>query len=83
MKITEVFPGIEPENHPFRNIDSAYYSYAHNAIFFFKGNAYWKVVSDRDRQQHFWLPSNGLFPKQSISERWFDICDVHTSTLNM
>ncbi|XP_027975730.1 matrix metalloproteinase-21 [Eumetopias jubatus] len=83
MKITEVFPGIDPENHPFRNIDSAYYSYAHNAIFFFKGNAYWKVVSDRDRQQHSWLPSNGLFPKQSISERWFDICDVHTSTLNM
>ncbi|GAB5578874.1 macrophage metalloelastase isoform X2 [Prionailurus iriomotensis] len=31
MKITEVFPGIEPQNHPFRNIDSAYYSYAHNS----------------------------------------------------
>ncbi|XP_044092637.1 matrix metalloproteinase-21 [Neovison vison] len=82
-KITEVFPGIEPRNHPFRNIDSAYYSYAHNSVFFFKGNAYWKVVNDKDKQKHSWLPSNGLFPKQSISERWFDICDVHTSTLNM
>ncbi|XP_077733134.1 matrix metalloproteinase-21 [Canis aureus] len=83
MKITEVFPGIEPQNHPFRNIDSAYYSYAHNSLFFFKGSAYWKVVNDKDKQQHSWLPSNGLFPKQSISERWFDICDVHASTLTV
>ncbi|XP_008579190.1 PREDICTED: matrix metalloproteinase-21 [Galeopterus variegatus] len=82
-KITEVFPAIKPQDHPFRNIDSAYYSYAHNSIFFFKGNAYWKVVNDKDRQQNSRLPSNGLLPKKSISEKWFDLCDVHTSTLNM
>ncbi|XP_049502565.1 matrix metalloproteinase-21 [Panthera uncia] len=83
MKITEVFPGMEPQNHPFRNIDSAYYSYAHNSVFLLKGNAYWKVVNAKDKQHQPWLPSNGLFPKQPISGRWFDICDVHASTLNM
>ncbi|XP_011720509.2 matrix metalloproteinase-21 [Macaca nemestrina] len=82
-KITEVFPAIIPQNHPFRNIDSAYYSYAYNSIFFFKGNAYWKVVNDKDKQQNSWLPANGLFPKKLISEKWFDVCDVHISTLNM
>uniref|UniRef100_A0A2K5Y288 Matrix metalloproteinase-21 n=1 Tax=Mandrillus leucophaeus TaxID=9568 RepID=A0A2K5Y288_MANLE len=82
-KITEVFPAIIPQNHPFRNIDSAYYSYAYNSIFFFKGNAYWKVVNDKDKQQNSWLPVNGLFPKKLISEKWFDVCDVHISTLNM
>uniref|UniRef100_A0A2K5IPA6 Matrix metalloproteinase-21 n=1 Tax=Colobus angolensis palliatus TaxID=336983 RepID=A0A2K5IPA6_COLAP len=82
-KITEVFPAIIPQNHPFRNIDSAYYSYAYNSIFFFKGNAYWKVVNDKDKQQNSWLPANGLFPKKFISEKWFDVCDVHISTLNM
>ncbi|XP_037661258.1 matrix metalloproteinase-21 [Choloepus didactylus] len=82
-KIIKVFPAIIPQNHPFRNIDSAYYSYAHNSLFFFKGNTYWKVVNDKDKQQNSWLPSNGLFPKKSISGKWFDVCDVHTSTLNM
>uniref|UniRef100_A0A8C6W7J9 Matrix metalloproteinase-21 n=1 Tax=Nannospalax galili TaxID=1026970 RepID=A0A8C6W7J9_NANGA len=82
-KMTQVFPAIMPQNHPFRNIDSAYYSYAHNSIFFFKGNVYWKVVSDKDRRQSSRLPFNGLFPKKSISEKWFDVCDVHMSTLNM
>ncbi|XP_053440183.1 matrix metalloproteinase-21 [Nycticebus coucang] len=83
MKITEAFPAITPHNHPFRNIDSAYYSYTHNSAFFFKDNAYWRVVTDKDIQQNPGLPTNGLFPKKSISEQWFDICDVHISTLNM
>lgn len=82
-KMSQVFPAIMPQNHPFRNIDSAYYSYAHSSVFLFKGNSYWKVVSDKDRQQNAQLPMNGLFPKKSISEKWFDVCDVHTSTLNM
>lgn len=80
MKITKAFPGIQLQNHPFRNIDSAYYSYAHNSIFFFKGSTYWKVVNNKDKQQRPWLPSDGLFPKRSISEQWFDVCNVHTST---
>jgi matrix metalloproteinase-21 len=82
-KMSQVFPAIMPQNHPFRNLDSAYYSYAHNSIFFFKGNSYWKVVSDKDKQQNTRLPLNGLFPKKPVSEKWFDVCDVHTSTLNM
>ncbi|XP_029776456.1 matrix metalloproteinase-21 [Suricata suricatta] len=81
-KITEVFPAAEPHNHPFRNIDSAYYSYAHSSIFLLKGNAYWKVVGDKDRRQRPWLPPNGLFPKQSVAEMWPDICDVHASALD-
>lgn len=81
--MTEVFPAIEPQNHPFRSIDSAYYSFAHKSVFFFKGSLYWKVVTDADRRQRPWLPSNGVFPKQPISEKWFDVCDVHASTLNM
>nr|XP_020034945.1 matrix metalloproteinase-21 [Castor canadensis] len=83
LKITEAFPAITPQNHPFSSIDLAYYSYAHNSVFFFKGNAYWKVVSDKDKQQNSRLPSNGVFPKKSTSGKWFDICDVHPSTLNM
>nr|XP_019597748.1 PREDICTED: matrix metalloproteinase-21 [Rhinolophus sinicus] len=82
-KMTDVFPAIEPQNHPFRSIDSAYYSFAHKSVFFFKGSLYWKVVTDADRRQRPWLPSNGVFPKKPISEKWFDVCDVHASTLNM
>ncbi|CAO2583656.1 Matrix metalloproteinase-21 [Lemmus lemmus] len=82
-KMSQVFPAVMPQNHPFRNIDSAYYSYAHGSVFFLKGNSYWKVVSDKDKKYNSRLPLNGLFPKKPISEKWFDVCDVHTSTLNM
>nr|XP_017818752.2 matrix metalloproteinase-21 isoform X2 [Callithrix jacchus]XP_035125315.2 matrix metalloproteinase-21 isoform X2 [Callithrix jacchus]XP_054099430.1 matrix metalloproteinase-21 isoform X2 [Callithrix jacchus]XP_054099431.1 matrix metalloproteinase-21 isoform X2 [Callithrix jacchus] len=82
-KMTEVFPAVTPQDHPFRNVDSAYHSYAHNSVFLLKGNAYWKVVNDKDKQKNSWLPTNGLFPKKFISEKWFDVCDVHISTLNM
>ncbi|XP_048194006.1 matrix metalloproteinase-21 [Perognathus longimembris pacificus] len=83
LRITQVFPALAPQNHPFSNIDSAYYSYAHNSVFLFKGNAYWKVVNDKDKQHNSSLPSNGLFPKRSTSGKWFDVCDVDVSTLNM
>ncbi|ELK36821.1 Matrix metalloproteinase-21 [Myotis davidii] len=82
-KMTEVFPAIEPRNHPLRSLDAAYYSYAHRAVFLFKGSAYWRVASAEDRQRRPGLPPNGLFPRQPIPEKWFDVCDVHTSTLNM
>ncbi|XP_042557292.1 matrix metalloproteinase-21 [Dipodomys spectabilis] len=83
MQITQVFPAVAPQNHPFRNIDSAYYSYAHNSVFFFKGNAYWRVVNDKDQQHNTSLPLNGLLPKRPTSGKWFDVCDVDASTLNM
>lgn len=82
-KMTEVFPAIEPRNHPLRSLDAAYYSYAHRAVFLFKGSAYWRVASAEDRQRRPGLPPDGLFPRQPIPEKWFDVCDVHTSTLNM
>ncbi|XP_004681014.1 PREDICTED: matrix metalloproteinase-21, partial [Condylura cristata] len=82
-KMTEVFPGIEPGNHPFRSIDAAYYSYAHKSLFLFKGNAYWRVVSDRDKRHGARLPANGLLPQRPISEAWSDVCDVHASALSV
>nr|XP_020829319.1 matrix metalloproteinase-21 [Phascolarctos cinereus] len=82
-RMVDAFPPVAPSSHPFRDIDSAYFSYAHSAIFFFKGNAYWRVVNDKDRQQNSSLAFNALFPKEYISQKWFDICDVHPSTLKM
>ncbi|XP_066096493.1 matrix metalloproteinase-21 [Saccopteryx bilineata] len=81
-RMTEVFPAVEPRNHPLRNLDSAYYSYAHRAVFLFKGSAYWQVA-DGDMQQRAGLPPNGLLPKRPVSQKWFDVCDVHPSTLHM
>ncbi|XP_007523898.1 matrix metalloproteinase-21 isoform X2 [Erinaceus europaeus] len=82
-KITEAFPEVQPGDHPARSIDSAYFSYAHKAVFLLKGSAYWRVVSEADRRQRPWLPPNGLLPRRPISDRWFDVCDVHASTLSM
>ncbi|ELK11835.1 Matrix metalloproteinase-21 [Pteropus alecto] len=82
-KMTDVFPAVEPQSHPVRHLDAAYYSYAHKAVFLFKGHQYWKVVSDEDRRRRPGLPSNGVLPPRPISGTWFDVCDVHTSTLNM
>ncbi|XP_005994604.1 matrix metallopeptidase-21 [Latimeria chalumnae] len=81
--ITEAFPAIVPNDHPGGNLNSAYYSYTYNSIFFLKGNYFWKVVSDRDRQHNPSLPYNGLFPKRSIASQWFDLCNVHASMLKI
>ncbi|XP_004700934.1 matrix metalloproteinase-21 [Echinops telfairi] len=82
--IVDVFPApASSPSHPRRSIDAAYYSYTHGCLFFFKGGAYWRVLSDKDRQHKRWLPANSLFPKEPISGRWFDVCDVHPSTLSM
>ncbi|KAM9051765.1 LOW QUALITY PROTEIN: matrix metalloproteinase-21 [Megaptera novaeangliae] len=78
MKTIKVFPGIEPQSHSV-NVDSADYSCTHRS--FCKGSMCWKVVNSRDKQ-HSWLPSNGLFPKQSSSEQWLDVCDVDSCILN-
>ncbi|XP_053779083.1 matrix metalloproteinase-21 [Desmodus rotundus] len=82
-KMADTFPAVEPGDHPLRDLDAAYYSYAHKSVFLLKGNAYWKVVNDRDRQQRVGLPPNGVFPRQPIPGKWFDVCDVHASTLDM
>ncbi|XP_056651262.1 matrix metalloproteinase-21 [Monodelphis domestica] len=82
-RMMDVFPSVTPQDHPGGNLDSAYVSYAHNAVFFLQGNVYWRVVNTRDRQHNPSLAINGLLPRQYISQKWFDICDVHPSTLTM
>ncbi|KAG9470080.1 hypothetical protein GDO78_018933 [Eleutherodactylus coqui] len=82
-KIVDVFPAVARNNHPGTNLDAAYYSYSHKALFLFKGKHFWRAVSDQDRQTNPALPLNALFPQQAISEQWFDICNVHSSLLKL
>ncbi|XP_062913398.1 matrix metalloproteinase-21-like [Mobula hypostoma] len=80
-RIIDVFPPVDPGDHPLGNLDAVYYSYTHRAIFFFKGVYFWRVINRRDRLINPGLPYNGLWPKKKVSEQWLDICNVHTSTL--
>ncbi|XP_075715660.1 matrix metalloproteinase-21-like [Rhinoderma darwinii] len=75
-RITEMFPPVRPRDHPIGNLDAAYYSYTHQALFFFKGVYFWKVVGSKERSQNRSLPVNGVLPSKRVSEQWFDICDV-------
>lgn len=81
QNISEVFPAVVRGNHPVANLDAAYFSYTHNAVFLLKGAWYWRVVSGRDRRRSASLPLNGLLPRGDVDEQWFDICDVHGSAL--
>nr|XP_033783722.1 matrix metalloproteinase-21-like isoform X1 [Geotrypetes seraphini]XP_033783723.1 matrix metalloproteinase-21-like isoform X1 [Geotrypetes seraphini] len=80
-RITDVFPAVDPGDHPIGNLDAVYFSYTHLATFFIKDKFYWKMVDDWDRQVNASLPSNGLLPRKKINSKWFDICDVHPSML--
>ncbi|XP_053321631.1 matrix metalloproteinase-21-like [Spea bombifrons] len=82
-RILEVFPPVDPTDHPKGYIDSVYYSYSHQSTYFIKDKFFWKVVSERERQANASLPVNGLWPKRKINSRWFDICDVHPSVLSL
>ncbi|XP_029442067.1 matrix metalloproteinase-21-like [Rhinatrema bivittatum] len=82
-RIVDVFPPVVPGDHPVGNVHAVYYSYTHQAIFFFKGIFFWKIVDARDQLINPSLPCNGLLPKKKVAEQWFDICDVHPSTLAM
>lgn len=79
--ISEVFPAVVPGNHPAGHLDAAYFSYTHNTVFLLKGAWYWRVVSGRDRRRAAALPPNGLLPRGDVNAQWFDICDVHGSSL--
>ncbi|XP_068162289.1 matrix metallopeptidase-21 [Antennarius striatus] len=81
--LTEVFPAVESTDHPVRNIDAAYFSYTHNAIFLLKGTRFWQVVGGRDRRRRPFLPRNGLLPHKEVDQHWFDICNVHPSVLKL
>ncbi|XP_069809377.1 matrix metalloproteinase-21-like [Dendropsophus ebraccatus] len=80
-RIIEVFPAVDPTDHPVGHIDAVYYSYTHQATYFIKDSYYWKMVKDQDRQANASLPVNGLWPRKKINSKWYDICDVHPSVL--
>ncbi|XP_063819378.1 matrix metalloproteinase-21 [Pseudophryne corroboree] len=82
-KITDFFPAVQRNNHPRSHLDAAYFSYSHSALFLFKGKDFWKVVNDKDIRTNPSLPHNGLLPRLTISEHWFDICNVHPSLLKL
>lgn len=81
QKISAVFPAVVPGDHPVRNVDASYFSYTHNSVFLLKGERYWRVVSARDRRRKPSLPLNALLPHRDVDQQWFDICDVHSSSL--
>ncbi|CAH2276289.1 matrix metallo ase-21-like isoform X1 [Pelobates cultripes] len=82
-RIIDVFPPVDPTDHPKAYIDAVYFSYTHMSTYFIKDKYFWKVVSDQERQANSSLPLNGLWPKKKINSKWFDICDVHPSVLSL
>nr|XP_015831610.2 matrix metallopeptidase-21 [Nothobranchius furzeri] len=81
--IRAVFPPVESGDHPDGNIDAAYFSYTHNAIFLLKGTRFWQVVGSRERWRRPFLPRNGLMPHKEVDQQWFDICNVHPAALRL
>ncbi|KAL0964783.1 hypothetical protein UPYG_G00328870 [Umbra pygmaea] len=82
-KITAAFPALQAGDHPGGNIDAAYFSYTHNAVFLFKDTRFWRVVGGRDRWRRPLQPYNGLMPHKEVEEQWFDICNVHPTALRV
>uniref|UniRef100_A0A4W6F3Y0 Matrix metallopeptidase 21 n=1 Tax=Lates calcarifer TaxID=8187 RepID=A0A4W6F3Y0_LATCA len=81
--IRDVFPPVVSGDHPDGNVDTAYFSYTHNAIFLLKGTRFWQVVGSRDRWRRPSLPQNGLLPHKEVDQHWFDICNVHPTALKL
>ncbi|MBN3287834.1 MMP21 protein, partial [Polyodon spathula] len=82
-RITDAFPAVVHNDHPFGNLDAVYFSYTHNSVFFFKGLYFWKVVDNPDRLKNPSLPYSGLMPRQNVANQWYDICNVHSSVLKI
>ncbi|XP_037547421.1 matrix metallopeptidase-21 [Nematolebias whitei] len=81
--IRDVFPPVERGDHPDGNIDAAYFSYTHSAVFLLKGTRFWQVVGSRERWRRPFLPQNGLLPHREVDRQWFDICNVHPTALKL
>ncbi|XP_073477285.1 matrix metalloproteinase-21-like [Aquarana catesbeiana] len=79
--IKDVFPAVDPGDHPIGYLDAVYFSFTHQATYFMKDSYYWKIVKDQERQANSSLPLNGLWPRKKINSKWYDICDVHPSVL--
>ncbi|XP_039507116.1 matrix metallopeptidase-21 [Pimephales promelas] len=75
--LSEVFPAFVPGNHPIGHLDAAYFSYTHNSVFLLKGSGFWRVSSRRRAS----LSTSVLLPRRELDQQWFDICDVHHSSL--
>ncbi|XP_035804543.1 matrix metallopeptidase-21 [Amphiprion ocellaris] len=83
QNIRDVFPPVVSRDHPDGNVDAAYFSYTHNAIFLLQGTRFWQVVGSRDRWRQPFLPRNGLLPHKEVDQHWFDICNVHHTALKL
>uniref|UniRef100_A0A3B3ZCJ2 Peptidase metallopeptidase domain-containing protein n=1 Tax=Periophthalmus magnuspinnatus TaxID=409849 RepID=A0A3B3ZCJ2_9GOBI len=81
--LRSVFPPLDPRDHPESHLDAAYFSYSHNALFLFKDTSFWQVASVRERRRRPHLPKNSLLPQRQIHEQWFDICNVHPTSLKL
>lgn len=81
--IRAVFPPVVSGDHPDGNIDAAYFSYTHNAIFLLKGTRFWQVAGSRERWRRPSLPRNGLLPHKEVDQTWYDICNVHATALKL
>ncbi|XP_043925288.1 matrix metalloproteinase-21-like [Protopterus annectens] len=79
-RIIDVFPPVIPHDHPVGNLDTVYFSYTYQSVFFFKDKYSWKLVMDQSNPS---LPYNSLLPRKNIADTWFDICDVHPSMLSL
>ncbi|GCC26612.1 hypothetical protein chiPu_0005030 [Chiloscyllium punctatum] len=82
-KMVDFFPPMVAGDHPVGNLDAAFYSYTHRALFFLKDQYFWRVVSEQERQVSPALPVRGLHGRGRVSEQWFDICDIHWSMLGV
>ncbi|XP_032885855.1 matrix metalloproteinase-21-like [Amblyraja radiata] len=82
-KIVDIFPALVAGDHPVGNLNAAYYSYAHRVLFLMKDRYFWKVVTEEERQVNPSLPARGLHARVSMTEQWFDICNVHSSMLSL
>ncbi|XP_056153185.1 matrix metallopeptidase-21 [Lampris incognitus] len=81
--IRHVFPPVVSGDHPYSNIDAAYFSYSHNAVILFKGTHFWQVAGSPHRRRQPLLPRNGLLPHKEVNRHWFDICNVHPTALKI
>lgn len=81
--IRVAFPAVESGDHPGGNVDAAYFSYTHGAVFLLKGTRFWRVAGGRERRRRLWLPKNGLLPQGEVEEQWFDICNVHPTAIKL
>nr|XP_039263243.1 matrix metalloproteinase-21-like isoform X2 [Styela clava] len=84
-EISKEFPGWGGASPLPNNIDSAYYSYTDSAHYFFKGMFYWKMADGRERYYNKGLkiPENAVGPRRYISNKWFYLCDVDITEMQM